>query len=94
MNPPAWIIGLLLVLFYCSPAQAATCITREEEQHVRRLIDSAFDQAFVNQTMVLFNIWLRDYAPEPERGRLGLQTNIDAYLRARRYKWEPPLCVK
>jgi hypothetical protein len=70
------------------------CIDDKTREDIRILTLEAVDTGFRQHIAHLFEVWVRDPAEQPKRAKVGLQSGITAYLRARSdaLKWEPPSC--
>jgi hypothetical protein len=77
-----------------APSQAQHCADEETRERIRDLSFEAFDQAFKNHTMRLFDNWLLDPHDQPKRAQAGMQNGIRAYLRGRdlAMAWTIPPC--
>lgn len=70
------------------------CIDAKLKAHILELTLTAIDSALVAHVSKLFDVWLKDYSPEPQRAMAGMANGIQAYLRARAnaLKWNPEVC--
>jgi hypothetical protein len=76
-------------------AQPQTCFGPEEREYLRALTIKAIDQAYEDQIIRLFEVWMKDSHEQPRRAINGTQIAISAHARARNnaYNWNPPLCA-
>lgn len=93
------IIATLIVLWLVDDAGAqyrlaSVCVTDHDRELVRDRAFSAVDKGFTDHVAHLFEIWVRDPHEQPKRAKVGIQSGISAFLRAREdiQKWEPPKC--
>lgn len=82
-------LSLVLVV-----AAAEPCIPLRDREHIRALTLQAIDQALMGHVAKLFDVWLKDFSPEPKRATAGMANGINAYKRARNnaLQWDPPIC--
>jgi hypothetical protein len=75
-------------------SETAHCIDDKAREEIRQLTLQAIDSSYKDHVAKLFEVWVRDPAEQPKRAKVGLQSGITAYLRARTdaLKWEPPTC--
>jgi hypothetical protein len=71
-----------------------SCLDQETQDRVRQLMSRSYDQAFSHHTAQLYEIWVKDYSPEPPRAIKGMSNNISAYSRAKATaeNWKFPVC--
>jgi hypothetical protein len=70
------------------------CMDEATRERIRGIMVEALDDALKNQTIHLFEIWLKDERGQPDRARTGVRQALRAYLGARRAvtEWMPPAC--
>jgi hypothetical protein len=75
-------------------SEAAYCLDDKTRDELRQLTLESIDISYKAHVSKLFEVWVRDPAEQPKRAKVGLQSGITAYLRARSdaLKWEPPSC--
>jgi len=72
----------------------SACVTQKDYDRIRQLSVNAIDQAFGEQVVHLYAVWLKDFDPEPKRAVVGMANNISAYQRAMANSnaWRPVIC--
>jgi hypothetical protein len=93
----AVITVVLLLVLEQSPSQpqrTPVCHSMQERDRIRELTMAAIDQALMNHVAKLFDVWLKDFSPEPTQATRGMANGISAYRRAtaNAMKWDPPIC--
>jgi hypothetical protein len=70
------------------------CADSQMQEKVRAVILEGIDQALMNQTAKVFEIWMRDQSNQPKRALTGMDVAVSAYIRSREnaMQWRPPLC--
>jgi hypothetical protein len=70
------------------------CMTADDQARIRELTFDAIDEAFQKHVHLLFEVWLKDFSPEPKRVTAGMRIGISAYRRARANarQWSAPVC--
>jgi len=79
---------------YASSEPQGTCVDAKTRDRIRELSLNAIDQALHAHVVHLYDIWLKDYSPEPKRAMVGMANGINAYQRARAnaLAWNPVIC--
>jgi len=93
----AFAIALLTLWAGIAGARAQVslaCKDSQTQEQVRKVVLEGIDQALRNQTVRVFDIWMKDASEQPKRALTGMDAAISAYVRARANasKWAPPLC--
>ena len=85
---------LLALLDREAASKVVDCLDLDTRERIRKLSLDGYDQALVDHTARLFDIWIKDSDPEPKRASVGTQNGISAYVRARKLalEWNPPPC--
>jgi hypothetical protein len=89
------IVIAIVFLIGAKPVRAQeACVAEGDQQRIRDLTLTGIDQALVAHVASLFDIWLKDFSPEPTRAMAGMANGISAYQRARAnaLQWHPPTC--
>jgi hypothetical protein len=70
------------------------CVSEADRDHLRKMTTQALEEAFRQQVIHLFLVWVQDYTMLPEFGLAGFDNARDAYLTAVRIAkaYDPPLC--
>jgi len=70
------------------------CVDPDTRESIRKLSLEGYDHAFRDHTANLFRLWVQDEQDQPKRARVGTQSGISAYVRARSMAlaWNPPPC--
>jgi hypothetical protein len=91
--------GLILFALFGIAGSASSeppvaCIDTKTRDRIRELSLNAIDQALHAHVVHLYDIWLKDFSPEPQRAMLGMANGINAYQRARAnaLAWNPVIC--
>ena len=94
----AFTIALLTLWAGIAGARAQVslaCMDSRTQEQVRTVVLEGIDQALLNQTVRVFDIWMKDPSEQPKRALTGMDVAISAYVRSRANasKWAPPLCA-
>jgi hypothetical protein len=95
VSAPLLIVVLLLGSVVEARAQVSlACKDSQTQEQVRKVVLEGIDQGLRNQTVRVFDIWMKDASEQPKRALTGMDAAISAYVRARAnaLKWSPPLC--
>jgi hypothetical protein len=91
-----YVIGYALFVMSSANSQIIVeCIDADAREHVRTLILEGLDQALRNQSVKVFDVWMKDSRESPpRRGLAGMNIATNAYIRARAnaLNWSPSLC--
>jgi hypothetical protein len=70
------------------------CMDPIERENVRGIMLNAIDEGLKQQTIHLFETWMKDSSDQPRRAAVGANNAINAHIRARAsaLKWDPPVC--
>jgi hypothetical protein len=94
------IMALLLILATMQTLEGpqsetrTPCFNAKDREHIRELTLAAIDRGLEMHVIKLFDIWLKDFSPEPTRAVAGMANGIGAYRRAtaNALSWNPPTC--
>jgi hypothetical protein len=88
------VLIVLIVRTSSAPAPLPACVDPDTRKRILELTLAGYDQALVQHTAHLFDIWVKDQDPQPKRAQVGTQNGISAYIRARKLaqQWNPPAC--
>jgi hypothetical protein len=99
--PLVIVLGLMLldyfqVVDFARSQAVPACVSAQDQEYIRALTNSAIDSAFQAHVMKLYDVWLKDYSPEPKRAMGGMANGISAYQRAyaNAKQWQPQVCPK
>jgi lauroyl/myristoyl acyltransferase len=62
--------------------QIAACATEEEQVKIKALVQEGLENALVDRSYHLFNVWMQDGTDQPRRAQVGLSKAITAYLQS------------
>src|SRR4029077_2659492 len=87
----AW---FLIEVMNASSQATEVCVSKEDRERVRGIMLDALDQGLKEQTVHMYEIWLKDNTEQPSRAITGMQNAITAYIRSRAaaLRWNPPAC--
>lgn len=71
-------VGLSFVLL----ATPAVSQERGSDVQVRKVIQTALDEAFQDQVKHLFSTWMKDSTGQPQRAAAGVRRAVSAYRHA------------
>jgi hypothetical protein len=53
-----------------------------DDQHIKRLMHKALDEAFMGQICTLYKVWVTDRTGQPQRAANGTRIALDVYKQA------------
>jgi len=88
------LIVICAVLAASNTVRAADCVPSGDLERVRTILLDAIDEGLKEQTVHLFQGWLKDPTDQPKRAIAGMRPAIIAYVNARAaaLQWNPLLC--
>jgi hypothetical protein len=88
-------IALLFAGASIANAQVSVpCLSHDERERIQAIMREALDQSMKEQTMHLFEGWLKDPTGQPARAEKGMSSLLKSYRSAREAvdRWHPPQC--
>jgi hypothetical protein len=88
----AWTV--LLVRIEGHTETAETCMSAGDREYVRALLVQSLDKALIKHTSLMYEVWMKDSRDQPHRARIGVNSGVAAYMKAREgvMSWNPPAC--
>jgi hypothetical protein len=70
------------------------CMSAEDREYTRALLLKAIDQALVQHTAHMYEVWMKDNRDQPQRASVGVNAGVAAYVKAKggANSWRPPEC--
>jgi hypothetical protein len=87
--------AIIVLLVSAASAQVdIPCLHHNEREHLQGIMRDALDDSMKQQTMHLFEGWLKDPTGQPARATKGMSLLLKSYRNARTAvdEWHPPQC--
>jgi len=70
------------------------CMDGETREDLRTVMREGINQAMKNQTIRMFENWMKDPAEQPSRAVSGMHNSVKAYVGSLKVlnEWSPPSC--